>query len=177
MEQLACRRCHVSGGRGNRLAANLDAAAAQKAGGELALSIRRPVANMPAFALDEERITLLVNALFAGSQGQKTDDAAPVRVHFSTAGKKGADIFSVKCGSCHRLLSGRLGAVGAGDVGPNLSGLFSPFYPKTFRNGEAWSVENLRSWLKNPRVVRPGARMLPVPLTETEAKELEATIP
>lgn len=172
MERLACRRCHVSGGRGNSLAVSLDAAAVRKTGGELALSIRRPVANMPDFRLDEDQTTTLVNAVFAGSQGRRTDGAAPVRVHFQATGTKNPDIFTVKCGGCHRLLSQRLGAVGTGEVGPNLSGLLTRYYPKTFRTGEAWTAQNLDLWLKNPRETRPWARMLPVTLTGAETKEL-----
>jgi mono/diheme cytochrome c family protein len=175
-DRLACRRCHVSGGRGNHLAVNLDAAAARKTGGELALSIRHPVANMPDFRLNEEQITTLVNALLAGSQGRRTDESAPVKVHFNTPGKKNPDIFSTKCGSCHRILSDRLGAVGTGEVGPNLSGLLSEYYPKTFRNNEAWTAQNLNLWLKNPRSIRPWARMLPVTLTGSELKELVSVI-
>ena len=176
MDQLACRRCHISAGRGNRLSVTLDGAAIRKTAGELVLSIRRPVANMPNFGLDEERITMLVNAIYAGSEGRQTDEAAPVRVHFNTSGKKNPDIFSTKCGSCHRILSERLGAAGTGEIGPNLSGLFSKYYPKTFRNGEAWTAGNLNAWVKNPREIRPWARMLPVTLTETETKELQSII-
>lgn len=172
MDRLACRRCHVSGGRGNPLAVNLDAAAVRKTADELARSIRRPAASMPDFRLNEEQLTTLINALLAGSLGRRTEQAAPVRVHFSATGKKGDDIFSKKCGSCHRMLSQRLGSVGTGGVGPDLSGLFTEFYPKTFRNGEAWTPRNLDLWLRNPRETREWARMLPVALTEAEAKEL-----
>ena len=172
MELLACRRCHVSGGRGNRLAVSLDGAVTRKTAGELVLSIRKPVANMPNFSLTEERTTMLVNAILAGSQGHETAETVPVQVHFNTSGKKRADVFSVKCGGCHRMLSERLGALGTGDSGPNLSGLFSPFYPKSFKNSEAWNARNLGAWLKNPRETRPGARMMPVILTEPETKEL-----
>lgn len=175
MERLACRRCHVSGGRGNSLAVSLDAAA-RKSGGELALSIRNPVANMPDFRLNEGQITTLVNTVFAGAQGREAGEAAPVRVFFTTSGKKNADVFSTKCGSCHRLLSQRLGAVGTGEIGPNLSGLLTRYYPKTFRNSEAWTPRNLNLWLKNPRETRPWARMLPVTLTEAETKELVSVI-
>lgn len=176
MDQLACRRCHVSAGRGNTLATSLDGAAIRKTAGELALSIRRPVANMPNFGLEEEQITTLVNTILAGSHGRKTDQTAPVRVHFNVSAKKSADIFSTKCGSCHRTVSERLGAVGTGDIGPNLSGLFTEYYPKTFKNGEAWTARDLRVWLKNPRETRPWARMQPVTLTESETKELESII-
>jgi mono/diheme cytochrome c family protein len=173
MDQLACRRCHVSAGRGNGLAANLDGSAARKTAGEIVLSIRQPVATMPKFGLVDERIAMLINMILAGSQGHETDTIAPAKVHFSNSGNKSEDIFSKKCGSCHRILAERMGALGAGDVGPNLSGLFSQYYPKTFRNGEVWSARNLRAWLKNPREIKEWARMLPVVLTEKEMKELE----
>jgi cytochrome c2 len=176
MDRLACRRCHVSGGRGNHLAVSLDAAADRKTGGELALSIRHPVVNMPDFRLDEAQITMLVNTVFAGSQRRRTDDAAPVQVHFTTSARKNPDVFSTKCGRCHRILSDRLGAVGIGEVGPNLSGLFTRFYPETFKNGQAWDVQNLGLWLKNPRGIKPWARMLPVTLTGGEEKELVSII-
>ena len=176
VDQLACRRCHVSAGRGNRLAMNLDVAAARKSAGELALSIRRPVINMPNFELDEERTTTLVNAILAGSQGRKTDVSAPVRIHFSHSGQKSSDIFSKKCGSCHRLLSERFGAVGTGDVGPNLSGLLTLYYPKTFGADGVWTAKNLSIWIENPRKTRPMANMQPVILTEAEMKELVSVV-
>lgn len=176
MEQFACRRCHVSGGRGNHLAVSLDGAAMRRSAEELAFSIRHPVVNMPNFAPTEEQITTLVNALLVGSSGRETVWGAPVRVHFNIPGKKSADVFSTKCGSCHRILSQRLGAVGVADIGPNLSGLFSEYYPKTFKNGEVWSARNLRDWLKNPRDIRVWARMRPVVLTETEVKDLETIL-
>ena len=131
---------------------------------------------MSDFCLNEYQITTLVNAILAGSHERNADDAAPVRVHFNTAGKKSLDIFSTKCGSCHRILSERLGAVGSGQIAPNLSGLFSEYYPRTFRNGEVWTVSNLKTWLKNPRETRTWARMQPVVLTNTETKELESII-
>jgi mono/diheme cytochrome c family protein len=176
MNQFACRRCHVSSGRGNLLAVNLDDSAARKSAEELVLAIRHPAAAMPKFDLNEDQITLLVNVIFAGSRSHHKVESAPVRVHFNTSGKKSADVFSTKCGSCHRLLSQRLGSVGTGEIGPNLSGLFSEFYPKNFKNGEAWGSRNLGIWRKNPREIRPWARMQPVELTEMETKELESII-
>lgn len=176
LEQLACRRCHVTGARGNRLAANLDAAATRRSADELARSIRQPVANMPDFVLTDEQVTTLVNAVLANAEGRHLAEGAPEKVHFSTAGSKGKDVFSAKCGSCHRILSRRLAALGTGGIGPNLSGLLSPWYPKTFRDGEAWNGRNLALWLKNPRAIRPGARMQPMSLTGAELKELETLL-
>lgn len=176
MDQLACRRCHVSSGRGNCLATNLDEAAVRKTAGELVLSIRHPVATMPDFGLNDEQITALVNAVFSGSSGRQPDRTAPVKVHFIESGDKREDVFSKKCGSCHRTLTVSLGALGAGDIGPNLSGLFSEYYPKTFRNGESWTAQNLSTWMKNPREIKVWARMQPVVLTGKEVKELEAIL-
>lgn len=176
IDRLACRRCHVSGGRGNPLAVSLDGSAVQKTVGELSLSLRRPVAAMPDFGLDEERVTTLVNVILAGSQGRTSGDAVPVRVHFNNTHTKNTDIFTTKCGRCHRMLSQRRGALGSGEVAPNLSGLLSDFYPKTFRNGDVWTARELAGWLKNPRETRPWAKMQPVRLTDAETKELESLL-
>jgi cytochrome c2 len=172
LDKLACRRCHISGGRGNALAVNLDIAASRRSSEELVLSIRRPVAGMPDFVLTEENVTELVNTLYAGSVGHEIKSSAPVRIHFDNSGKKNADVFSKKCGSCHRMLSERFGAIGNGNIAPNLSGLFSDFYPKTFKNNEGWTAQNLLKWLQNPRAVRPWARMQPVKLTDSEKMEI-----
>ncbi len=175
MDQLGCRRCHITAGRGNALASNLDGAAARKTAKEIVLSIRQPVATMPKFGLDDERITILINMIFAGSEGRDMNISAPVKVHFNNSGNKSEDIFSKKCGSCHRVVTGHLGALGSGDIGPNLSGLFSPYYPNSFKNGGGWSAGNLGDWLKNPRDLRVWARMQPVILNEKEMAELVAT--
>lgn len=176
LDLLACRRCHTSAGLGNRLAVNLDRSAGSKTAGEVALSIERPVMNMPDFGLDEGKITALVNIILSNAQGRETAETVPVRVHFSDSGKNSVDLFSKNCGSCHRMLSERLGAVGTGTIGPNLSGLLSKYYPRTFKDDEAWTAAKLASWLKNPRRIKLWARMQPVMLTAAEMKELESII-
>ena len=176
LEQFACRRCHVSAGRGNRLAVSLDAAVSRKSTAELVHSLRQPATNMPDFKLDEEQITTLLNAIYSGSQGRTTDVTAPVKIHFTTFTKKNNDTFTTKCGHCHRILSERLGSVGAVDIGPNLSGLLTVYYPKTFKNSVAWTVQNLADWLKNPRAIRPWANMQPLVLTATEMNEITTII-
>jgi cytochrome c2 len=176
MDQLACRRCHVSASRGNNLAVRLDGVVSQRSAGELAASIRQPVENMPKFALNEDQITIMTNAVLAAARGNKPDISMPVTVHFRNTGKKGLDVFSTKCGSCHRILSQSLGALGKSDAGPNLSGLLTRYYPKTYRSNEAWSVQNMQNWLTNPRVSSQYAKMLPVTLTEAELKELVTII-
>jgi len=96
----------------------------------------------------------------------------PQVVHFNKTTEAGKDLFSLKCGACHRGLSLHWGAVGWGNNGPNLSGLLTQYYPKTFRNKESWNNERLRRWLENPRTVKPEAGMQPVRLTEAELTKL-----
>jgi cytochrome c2 len=128
---------------------------------------------MPGFHMEESQAVIVVNALLAASGRQKTvsGDQRQI-VHFDRAGSVGKDIFSRTCGSCHRALTARLGGLGQGDAGPNLSGLLSPFYPETFRNNSRWTERNLAEWLKNPRQIRSWARMQPVMVTEQEFREL-----
>lgn len=173
LEQYACRRCHVIGGRGNHLAADLGLAAIRRSPEEMEASIRRPVLNMPDFRMEEEQAESAVNALLSAAARLPAPSAArPQVVHFDQPGAAGKDVFSVKCGPCHRMLTAGLGGLGRGDAGPNLSGLLTAFYPATFRDRQAWNPERLRRWLENPRVIRAGARMLPVKLSETEFRDL-----
>jgi cytochrome c2 len=55
---------------------------------------------------------------------------------------------------------------------PNLSELLSVFYPKTFNKIESWDEKRLRRWLENPRAIKPGERMQPVKLSETEFRDI-----
>jgi len=177
LDQFSCRRCHIIDGRGNRLAINLDASAARKTPEEIADAIRRPVDNMPDFALAEEQRVFQVNAILAGSQTHKGEINTPVSVHFNIAKERGeADVFTLKCGSCHRLLSESRWGVGSGNVAPNLSGLFSIHYPKSFKGSDSWTFQNLKSWLNNPRELKSLATMRPVKMTDEELKELEAVL-
>lgn len=176
MARLGCRRCHVSAGRGNQLATALDAVARRRGAAELAQSIRKPVVNMPDFSLAEEQITMLVNVIYAGATGNDTAESDSEVIHFSAAGKKNADTFTEKCGACHRVVSARLGAIGSGTAGPNLSGLFTGYYAGMFSNGGSWDEQRLRRWLQNPRAVSPVARMQPVTLSVSEFKELESIV-
>jgi len=177
LDRYACRRCHVVGGRGNRLSVNLDRSVSAKAPDVIAAAIVHPAQGMPDFRMEPRQADSLITALLAAaarSPGHGGDQRQTV--HFNRGGAAGKDIFSVKCGGCHRALTQRLGSLGSGDAGPNLSGLLSPFYLATFREREAWTEERLREWLKNPRSVRPAALMQPVPLSEREFKELSGIL-
>lgn len=173
IEQYGCRRCHVIGGKGNRLSADLDRSVARKTPEEISESILQPVQNMPDFHMERSQTVLLVNVLLAES-GRTTAVSGDQRqvVHFDRAGTVGKDVFSTKCGPCHRALTARLGGLGQGSAGPDLSGLLSSYYPETFRDKGRWTERDLAEWLRNPRRIKPWARMQPVILTEPEFREL-----
>lgn len=173
MEQLACRRCHVSAGRGNRLATDLDASAGRKSPEELVTAIRTPARAMPDFRLPEQGLTAVVTAVLSGAQGRRNVQGQPLVVHFDRSGDTNKDLFTRRCGGCHQALTPRLGGIGTGAIGPNLSGLLSPWYPASYGTGEHWTRTRLAHWLRNPRAVRPWALMRPVTLTGGEWGELE----
>ena len=173
LDRYACRRCHVTGGRGNRLSVNLDRSVTTKSPAIIADAILHPAQGMPDFRMDPRQVDSLITALLAASARSPgpAGDGRQV-VHFNREGSEGKDVFSMKCGGCHRALTQRFGSLGSGNAGPNLSGLLSPFYPATFRERGQWTEERLRAWLKNPRSVRPTALMQPITLTEKEFREL-----
>lgn len=173
LEQFGCRRCHVSRGRGNRLATSLDTLMNAKSPEEIASAIVNPALGMPDFRLANSQVVDLVNIILSGAQHVTVQQReGPLLVHFESGHKPTENIFIRKCGSCHRALTERQGLIGAGAIGPDLSGLLSEYYPRSFRTAEAWTPEHLRRWLENPRAVRPQARMLPVLLSATEFREL-----
>ncbi len=172
----ACRRCHAFRGEGNRLAASFDDLFAVSSPRKIHDAIRTPAAAMPDFRLDETQIREVVNAVLAAGARREAAGGPeiPVVVHFEDA-DDGADLlFPKACGPCHRILSEALGGLGTGAVGPNLSGLLTRHYPKTFGGREAWTPDNLKTWLTNPRAVKPAASMPPVRLSPGQIDELAA---
>jgi len=182
VEALACRRCHAIGGEGNRLASDLDAVVWTREQAALEASIREPVENMPRFGLDRRQAeSVVAYLLHAGSRDRAQDR---YRVHFAREAAAGGaapeSAFEKSCGGCHRILSSS-GPRGTGSAGPNLSGLFTAFYPRTAPDpatakspttaaatGGAWSERALGDWLRNPRAARPQTTMPPVRLTGEE---------
>lgn len=146
---------------------------------QLASAMSHPAAAMPDFRLTDVQITDLVNALVAESNASArsgTHVGMPRVVHFEGPGRERGDPFSRQCGGCHRALTQRLGAVGTGTVGPNLSGVFSPHYPPTYIGAVSWTPRRLEEWLANPRRVRPAAAMRPLKITPEELEEIERTL-
>ncbi len=174
VERLACRRCHVVGGSGNRLATELDRVAWERDQRELQRSIASPVENMPLFGLDGGQTDSVIALLLHGADPQHAE--AAYRVRFADAGAKGDSTFGSRCGGCHRALTPS-GPVGGASAGPNLSGLLSPFYPVPAN--DEWTEGKLGKWLENPRAARALAAMRPVRLEHGEVQRLagELTVP
>ena len=176
LERAACRRCHVSHGKGNRLATNLDRLA-DRHPLQLLTAISRPVSFMPDFKFAETSIADLVNAILAGTRDDTvTASNAPLVVRFTAAAPFRENVFEKRCGGCHKVLASRYGGLGRGTAGPNLSGLFSDFYPPTFGRGVPWNRQRLARWLKNPRDIRMHALMQPVSLSDAELRLLVETL-
>ena len=168
LEQAGCRRCHVSGGRGNGLATDLDRLLPGAQPAETLASIQRPALFMPRFAFPEATAVEVVNALYASSaRAPGRTGETPLVVHFDRAAPK-ENAFEKRCGGCHRMLTRTLGGLGVGEAGPNLSGLVSEFYPGTVTEGVRWSPANLKRWVANPRETRRLALMPPLALADAE---------
>jgi cytochrome c553 len=177
VDVLACRRCHIYGGKGNRLAANLARLASNTAPQDIFDLIKSPVMFMPNFHCDDAQIAALVNAILGGAEpaGAKAGETAQV-VYFEDEEQSRENSFVKLCGPCHKSLSERSGGLGNGDIGPNLTGLFSEYYPRTYRDTKPWTPDKLRKWLKNPRNARVNARMKPVRLAAGEFELLMKTM-
>ncbi len=177
LDQLACRRCHRITGRGNSLAASLDRLIDTKMPQEVVDSIMKPVQGMPDFRLNEQQAGAIINAVFSGSSKEPVKGGErPLVKHFDKSSRSGEDVFGKNCGACHRMLTVRKGLIGVGDIGPNLSGLLSQYYPSTYRSTERWGYAALQKWVKNPRAVLPNSTMRPVILDEKQWRELRLTL-
>jgi len=174
LKEYSCRRCHISDKTGNRLATNLDLVMDHSTPEELDASIKTPVLFMPDFRFTESQRIELVNAILAGAKrAGRPEGEQPILIHFETEEGKSERQFEKQCGSCHRALTVRYGGVGNGLVGPNLSGLFSEFYPKNYSpESLSWEPKNLEKWLQNPRKIRPLTQMAPIELQSAEIDKL-----
>ncbi|QAR33977.1 c-type cytochrome [Geovibrio thiophilus] len=169
-----CRRCHITEGRGNDVAPNLDTESRRKTAETLKEKLIKPTDYMPDFHMNDPTAENTVKYILnAGGSAKSVSRTAPYVV-FITQGKK--SVFEEKCGGCHRLLTRKRGGTGHGDTAPNLSGLFSGFYPADTvkAEGNRWNGEILVKWIKNPRRIKKEALMPPVLLTEEEEKSITA---
>ena len=173
LDGFACRRCHSSGGKGTRLASNLDRLLPNTPPENIFQAIKNQALFMPKFRFDDRQTTDLVNAILAGAlKATPMGGEAPQVVHFAELKKQRENIFQEKCGPCHKMLTEAFGALGQGDIGPNLSGLFSRYYPLHLPDNARWRADLLKKWLENPRKKRENSQMRPVPLKDNEFEQL-----
>lgn len=173
LDRYACRRCHISGSKGNELATNLDDSAIGSSPPLLVEAIRHPVRFMPDFHLPDSLLDALINALYAQAlHSEPNAEEVPRIVHFDEGNAAQTDLFTKHCGGCHQLLTTTLGGLGTGVVAPNLSGLLTEFYPQTADNETAWTSDKLEKWLKNPRDIHPLTQMMPVQLKDADVNRL-----
>ena len=171
VETFGCRRCHVIGAKGNRLATDLDGVTVMDRPQRLFDAIETPAFFMPIFSFKESDITQIVNAILAEaapSPKERGDGEIGVVVHFENNKQPEENVFVRHCGSCHQVLTTGFGGLGTGRIGPNLSGLLSNYYPKSCGEIEPWSSKKLKKWIENPRDVREDALMPPLRLTSAE---------
>jgi cytochrome c2 len=182
LDRSGCRRCHVSGGEGNRLAADLDAAFPARPA-RLREALLAPAVHMPDFRFDEPSVRALLNAVYANGASRVAfrpgGRAAPLKVHFDAGARgsrPGKHPFDALCGGCHRAIAGDGSGRGTGASGPNLSGLFTRHYPGRAPDGASWDPGRLARWAANPRALRPGALMPPVAATPRDIREAAAAL-
>lgn len=166
---LACRRCHTVAGAGNRLAINLDHVVWNRGQDALTRSIREPVENMPRFGVSAAQCERILAFLLFSGDPHGSDPA--YRIRFAHPAPVERSPFEEQCGGCHRALLGA-GPAGRGTAGPNLSALFTAYYPATAPEDRRWTPAALRLWLTNPRAIRRQTTMRPVRLQESELRRL-----
>jgi hypothetical protein len=156
-DSLGCRRCHVTGARGERLAISLDTVAWPRTQAELRQALVNPAAAMPSFGLSARSADTLAAVLLRDAD--RFGGSPRYQVRFRAGSDDSLRTFARLCGGCHRALTPD-GPQGKGADGPDLSGLTGAFHPAAADS--AWTRARLERWLRSPRAVRPQATMLPV---------------
>jgi len=122
---------------------------------------------MPKFYFTKTSRTSIIKYLLGTSVSETSKN--PYAVYFTDSSE---NVFDKKCGGCHRVITSGYGPSGIGDTAPNLSGLYSEFYPQRKAIGKPWDKKILKEWMKNPRSHDKNTLMAPVPLTEKESEEI-----
>lgn len=169
-EKTACRRCHILEGTGNGLARDLHSTGEKSTGEYIFKMIKKPNEYMPDFQFDNTTaINLAKLILFDGITVRKGNNLSyPV---FLDSDVK--NIFGEKCGGCHKAILRNIGPVGHGNIGPNLSGIFTVYYKsKVLKGDEKFNEDTLKKWLKNPRAIYKNTIMPNIPLSDRELTDL-----
>ena len=150
IDDSGCRRCHTIGNKGGLLASNLDISINNIDIEELIENVVEPATYMPDFQFRDIQLTSIINGLLSEGFGFESNTEYVV-VHLDE--NQSGNLFSDKCGGCHKTLSKNYGGLGSEDVGPNLSGLFTKFFPN-MSDVKIWNEDNVKKWLKNPREIK-----------------------
>lgn len=173
IDLYACRRCHRTFVKGNRLAADLDRLFHTTPPQKIHDAIKFPAVYMPDFHFSDQQLDDIVNAIMAaGRRAVPEVVETPQVIHFAEKEGGRENPFVKNCGPCHKLMSQQFGGQGKGEIGPNLSGLFTEFYPATFHGKERWTEKRLRKWLENPRKLLSTSAMRPVLPEKEELEEI-----
>lgn len=167
-DSLGCRRCHVSGGRGEGLAIELDSVAWPRSQAELRQALVTPATAMPRFGLTPAQADTLIAALVRDAD--RHSGRRQYQVRFRAGSDDSLRAFARLCGPCHQALTPD-GPQGDGVAGANLSGLLGAHYP--VGSDDPWDRKRLERWLPNPRTLRVGTGMVPVAV---KPEELEAIL-
>ncbi len=166
---LGCRRCHKIEGQGNNLATDIDHLHSPFYVKELVKAIEHPAYYMPFFSFARKNLESVVNYILYASSTYNTEHGNDsYRVHFLN---KNYNTFEQKCGECHKILTRNYGGLGKGNVGPNLSGILTKFYP---RNSLVYpcSTKKLIKWISNPRSIAFNTTMPPILMKKKELNQI-----
>ncbi|HEX3246785.1 MAG TPA: c-type cytochrome [Chloroflexota bacterium] len=113
-------------------------------------------------------LSILVSACSSGGGAQQpgggTDKPAAAGAGDPQSGR--TLLIEKGCGACHTV---RGVPEATGSIGPNLTGVASrPKIADTLPN----TPENMKRWIMNPSVVKPGTMMPPLGLSDKEASDL-----
>jgi cytochrome c len=112
------------------------------------------------------------NAAKPADQAAKPADKAAAAVAGDP--ESGKQLFAAKgCVACH-VAPGVPGATGT--IGPNLGGIGDPQKRPQLAGNLPNTPENLRRWIRDPGMVKPGTMMPNLNLTEKEADDLVALL-
>lgn len=169
-EDAGCRRCHLLESSGNSLARNLHSSGEKSTGEYIFKMIKEPNEYMPNFQFDNGTITKIAKLILLDGATREKNRSLSYPVFLDSDVK---NVFGEKCGNCHKALLRNTGPAGNGNIGPNLSGIFTAYYKaNVLKNDEKFSEDILRKWLKNPRAIFKNTLMPNISLSDKELNDL-----
>lgn len=169
-ENAACRRCHILEDTGNSLARDLHSTGEKRTGEYIFKMIKEPNEYMPDFRFDNNTAVNLAKLILFDGITVRKDKNLSYPVFLDSDVK---NIFGEKCGNCHKALLRNIGPAGHGNIGPNVSGIFTVYYKSNvLKDDEKFNEDILKKWLKNPRVIYKNTVMPNIPLSDKELTDL-----